>query len=203
MPMGMRHDMASGLSAIFVENLLGSTLDAMLYMVMDSTPPAMPTSMTPDLMLEAMLATACRPLLHWRFTVLRGTSKGTSPMNWAMREVTAPAPGWETFPIWMSPMILGSTLVRSLIALKSGASISSQGVSLKPPRLAFVMAVRTAQQMTTSSSVLSAELMLEEVGAACRGAQPPTTAVTCWEMRCTRFMAQELGIPNRSGRQQT
>mmetsp|Transcript_99126 Transcript_99126/g.300887 ORF Transcript_99126/g.300887 Transcript_99126/m.300887 type:complete len:210 (-) Transcript_99126:10-639(-) len=186
--MGIRQAMARSLSAIFVENFEGSTLEAMLYMDMDSTPPAMPTSMTPERMLEAMFATACSPLLHCRFTVLSGISKGRSPMNWAMREVTAPAPGWETLPIWMSPTAAGSSFVRSLTALKRGASSSSHGVSLKEPRFAFAMAVRTAQQMTTSSSDFSAVLMAEEVGAIRSGASAPV-ATTCPAMRCRRFMA--------------
>ena len=36
-------------------------------MVMDSTPAPMPMSMKPALMAAATLATACRPLEHWRF----------------------------------------------------------------------------------------------------------------------------------------
>merc|ERR550517_1259754 len=187
--MGVRQAIARSLSAIFAENLEGSTLEAMLYMVMDSTPPAMPTSMIPARMLEAMLATAWRPLLHCRFTVFRGTSHGRSPMNWAMREVTAPAPGCATLPMTMSPTVFGSSFVRSAMALNSGASISSQGVSLKEPRLAFVMAVRTAQQMTTSSSDFSAVLMTKAVGATQREVVPEAAVVTCCEMRCTRFMA--------------
>mmetsp|Transcript_100081 Transcript_100081/g.261008 ORF Transcript_100081/g.261008 Transcript_100081/m.261008 type:complete len:300 (+) Transcript_100081:206-1105(+) len=64
MPIGTMQAMARSLSAIAFENFEGSTLVAMLYMLIDSTPPASPTSITPALMLAAMLATACRPLLH-------------------------------------------------------------------------------------------------------------------------------------------
>merc|ERR1719464_273413 len=151
-------------------------------------------------MLEAMLATACRPLLHCRLTVLSGTWKGTSPMNCAMREVTAPAPGCETLPIWMSPMALGSIFVRLATSLKRGVSMSSQGVSLKPPRLALAMAVRNAQQMTTSSSDFSAPLMLELVGAARSGA-PALAATTCSAMRWRRFIVLAMMVRFEAGGQ--
>mmetsp|Transcript_70736 Transcript_70736/g.216814 ORF Transcript_70736/g.216814 Transcript_70736/m.216814 type:complete len:246 (+) Transcript_70736:210-947(+) len=74
MPIGMRHEPAISLSKMPPDILLKSTPSVIAYIDMDSTPPAMPTSMMPDLMAEAMFATACRPLLHWRFTVTRGTS---------------------------------------------------------------------------------------------------------------------------------
>ena len=58
-----------------------------------------PTSITPALMAEAMFATARNPLLHLRFTTLKGTSYGTLPKSWPIRPVRAPAPGRPTFPI--------------------------------------------------------------------------------------------------------
>mmetsp|Transcript_817 Transcript_817/g.1857 ORF Transcript_817/g.1857 Transcript_817/m.1857 type:complete len:210 (-) Transcript_817:37-666(-) len=192
MPMGMRHETAMSLSKIAPENLFGSMPSPMGNMLMDSTPPAKPTSMMPALMLEATLATAWRPLLHWRFTVCMGMSKGKPPKNWPMRPVTAPAPGCEALPIWMSPMAFGSTFVRSMVALKRGAKRSSQAVSLKAPRFAFVIGVRNALQITTSSSDLAASLMLALVASALRGdrvAGSPGT-LTCCTSFCKRSMAR-------------
>ena len=51
----------------------------------------------------------------------------------------------------MSPISPGLILDRSKHALKRGVRRSSGDVFAKAPRLAFVSAVRTAQQMTTSS----------------------------------------------------
>mmetsp|Transcript_16328 Transcript_16328/g.34483 ORF Transcript_16328/g.34483 Transcript_16328/m.34483 type:complete len:203 (-) Transcript_16328:89-697(-) len=179
MPMGTKHATANGLVMMSLENFSGSIPEAMLYMDMDSTPPARPTSITPDLMLAEMFATAWRPLLHWRFTELDGISYGSPPRNCAIREVAAPAPGWETLPIWMSPMAMGSIFVFSMTALNNGASMSSQGVSLKPPLLAFAIAVRSEQQMTTSSSDFSAALMAA-VGAASKGAAATVLPARTW-----------------------
>jgi hypothetical protein len=52
----------------------------------------------------------------------------------------------------MSSTKLGSTFVRSNKPFKQAVNMTSQGVSLKPPRFAFVRGVRTAPQMTTSSA---------------------------------------------------
>mmetsp|Transcript_102340 Transcript_102340/g.293619 ORF Transcript_102340/g.293619 Transcript_102340/m.293619 type:complete len:315 (+) Transcript_102340:80-1024(+) len=166
-PMGIMHAEARSLLPISGLSLFMSKPEVMLYIDIDSTPPARPTSMMPLLMLAAMLATACKPLLHCLLTAHAGISYGKSPKNIAMREVAAPAVGCKTLPIWQSPIFLGSTLVRSTTALKRGASISSQGVSLKPPLPALPMAVRTAQQMTTSSSAGAAPL-IDAVGMAAR-----------------------------------
>mmetsp|Transcript_76580 Transcript_76580/g.234470 ORF Transcript_76580/g.234470 Transcript_76580/m.234470 type:complete len:211 (+) Transcript_76580:432-1064(+) len=74
MPIGMRQAAARSLLPISLLSFFGSTPEAMLYMDIDSTPPPMPTSMTPERMAAAMLATACRPLLHCRFTAEHGGS---------------------------------------------------------------------------------------------------------------------------------
>mmetsp|Transcript_56913 Transcript_56913/g.160630 ORF Transcript_56913/g.160630 Transcript_56913/m.160630 type:complete len:210 (+) Transcript_56913:436-1065(+) len=74
MPIGTRTVCAVALAKMLGESFSGSMSVAMGYMDMDSTPPAMPTSMMPDRMLAAISATACKPLLHCLFTVLRGTS---------------------------------------------------------------------------------------------------------------------------------
>mmetsp|Transcript_90715 Transcript_90715/g.228660 ORF Transcript_90715/g.228660 Transcript_90715/m.228660 type:complete len:206 (+) Transcript_90715:1058-1675(+) len=164
MPIGIKHAEAKSLPATSVLNFFMSVCAVILYMDIDSTPPASPTSMTPARMLAAMLATACKPLLHCRLTAATGTSQGKSPKNWAMRDVAAPAVGCRTLPMWQSPILLGSIWVRSTIARKSGASKSSQGVFLKLPLPALPTAVRTALQITTSLSDAMAPLITAAVG---------------------------------------
>mmetsp|Transcript_104080 Transcript_104080/g.299592 ORF Transcript_104080/g.299592 Transcript_104080/m.299592 type:complete len:337 (-) Transcript_104080:41-1051(-) len=190
-PMGNKQLAASSFSKIFEDNLSKSMRSIMPNIDMDSTPPARPTSMTPVRMNWAMFATACKPLLHWRLIVVSGTSKGQPAMNWPMRELMAPAPGWEALPIWMSPTSLGSSFVRTRISLNSGTSSSSGAVSLKLPFLALPMGVRMAQQITASSSDFSLPPMQAFIGSAasCASAAP---AATCWAMRATRSMAGKM-----------
>mmetsp|Transcript_32782 Transcript_32782/g.70441 ORF Transcript_32782/g.70441 Transcript_32782/m.70441 type:complete len:201 (-) Transcript_32782:63-665(-) len=131
-----------------------------------STPPASPISIVPALMPAATFATACNPELHCRLIAMAGTSTGKSARNMDIRVEPAPDPGWRQLPICTSPIFLGSTLVLSKTALKSGASKSSGAESLKPPFLALAIAVRRAQQTTTSSSSGALLDMLAEVGSA-------------------------------------
>ena len=71
-----------------------------------------------------------------------------------MRATVAPPPGGCTLPTWMSCTRLLGRLTLSTTALSTVASRSSGTVSLNAPRLALVMAVRTALTITTSSSLL-------------------------------------------------
>jgi hypothetical protein len=72
-------------------------------------------------------------------------------MKPAIRADIIPDPVWRTFPIWISPISAGLILDLPMHALNNGASKSSGDVLAKAPLFAFVKAVRTAQQMTTSS----------------------------------------------------
>mmetsp|Transcript_77232 Transcript_77232/g.168863 ORF Transcript_77232/g.168863 Transcript_77232/m.168863 type:complete len:205 (+) Transcript_77232:469-1083(+) len=171
MPMDIKHAAAKSFSPTAGLNFLGSTPEVMLYMDIDSTPPASPQSMLPVLMAAAIVAMACKPELHCRFTAAQGTSLGRSPRNMAMRVVAAPAVGCNTLPITQSPIFEGSTFVSATTALKRAAKRSSAGVSLKLPFTALPTAVRLDQQMTTSSSAGALELIKVEVGSAVSAAE--------------------------------
>mmetsp|Transcript_114490 Transcript_114490/g.318435 ORF Transcript_114490/g.318435 Transcript_114490/m.318435 type:complete len:265 (+) Transcript_114490:426-1220(+) len=73
-PMGMRHAAANSCFSTLGLVFDITVWDVIGYMDMDSTPPAMPTSITPVLMLAAMFAAACKLLAHCRFTPATGMS---------------------------------------------------------------------------------------------------------------------------------
>lgn len=80
-----------------------------------------------------------------------------------IRETVAPPPGGNTFPTMISSTSSGFNLTRSTQAFKAAAKSSSWCVSLKPPRLARVMGVRTAETMTMSSADLTPGLQTVHV----------------------------------------
>ena len=93
------------------------------------------------------------PEEHCRFTVCTGTFSGKPARNIPIRHSVA---RWEaapsTEPKTTSPTSCGEMPVASTAALSTAATMSSTGVSRRPPRLAFVKGVRPANTMTTSSS---------------------------------------------------
>jgi hypothetical protein len=118
---------------------------------MDSTPPPIPISMTPLLIFDAIIAQDSSPDEQSLLIATIGVVSGKSARNIAILFVIYPAPGWRLFPIAMSWTSFGSILALSAAALKTQDNINYGAVSLKCPFFALVMAVRTAEQMTTSS----------------------------------------------------
>mmetsp|Transcript_93865 Transcript_93865/g.195823 ORF Transcript_93865/g.195823 Transcript_93865/m.195823 type:complete len:222 (-) Transcript_93865:28-693(-) len=187
MPMEIKHAAAKSFLATAGLNFFSSTPEVILYMDMDSTPPAKPQSILPVLMAAATVAIAWRLELHCLFTAAQGTSLGRSPKNIAMRVVAAPAVGCKTLPMTQSPILFASILVSLTTALKRAASKSSAGVSLKLPLPALPTAVRLDQQITTSSSAGWELLIRVEVGAALRDPLALMKLPKIWPaMRCTR-----------------
>ena len=69
---------------------------------MDSTPQPNPQSITPDLILEAIMLTASSPEAHYLLTDATGISIGKSASIWAALANKAPAPGSNTLPTIIS-----------------------------------------------------------------------------------------------------
>lgn len=144
--------------------------------LMLSTPAPMPASIWPDRMEFAMLATAWSPDEHCRLTVDNGTVSGKPAVNAAMRAPAAYAPPIWTLPTLMSPSTEYGTLVWSTTALSTARSRTSGFVFRKAPRRALPMAVRSAEQSTTSSG----DLWPAAVGLRWTGAEQ---CVSTWERR--------------------
>jgi len=121
-----------------------------------------PISIWPIAISPAIWLTAVNPLEHWRLTVLIAVVFGIPAARAAIRAAEAPPAGGRTFPTAISSMREGSRLIFVYAARRTPDRISSGRVSLKPPFLAFVMAERTAQTMTTSSSFLESTLDFAE-----------------------------------------
>mmetsp|Transcript_28848 Transcript_28848/g.63185 ORF Transcript_28848/g.63185 Transcript_28848/m.63185 type:complete len:326 (+) Transcript_28848:790-1767(+) len=150
-PIGMRHFLASACSNTFSLIKEVSIEFAMSAMDIVSTPPASPQSYSPALIAFATVAIACNPLEHCLLMPCKGTLYGIPAVACACRKKIGPC-CISTFPITMSPIRDGSTFERSTAAFMAVDSITSGGVSLNMPRLALQRGVRTAQQITTSSS---------------------------------------------------
>jgi hypothetical protein len=116
-----------------------------------STPQPIPHSMRPDLILEAMMETASKPLEHNLLLLETVTSIGKSAIIKAALAIKAPAPGMSTLPTQISSINLGSSLVLLTSDLNTWASISSGFVLLRPPTRDFVRGVLKQATMTTSS----------------------------------------------------
>jgi len=60
---------------------------------MDSTPAPIPISITPALILEAIMLHASNPEEHYRFTAATDVESGYPAKNCEARAIRAPAPG--------------------------------------------------------------------------------------------------------------
>lgn len=67
-----------------------------------STPPPIPISICLALISLAILITAWRPEEHYLLTLLRVAVSGIPAINYAILEVVAPDPGYNTLPIQIS-----------------------------------------------------------------------------------------------------
>jgi hypothetical protein len=119
-----------------------------------STPDPIPMSITPILILAAMVAHDYKPDEQSLLTTMTEVVSGNPAKNWAILEVISPPPGCKLLPTAISWTSLGSSLALSQAALKAYESKYYGAVSLKRPRLAFCKGVLTAEQMTTSSGFL-------------------------------------------------
>jgi len=126
----------------------------MSYCDMLSTPDPIPMSMTPILILAAIVAHASKPEEQSLLTIMTEVVSGKPAKNWAILEVISPPPGCKLFPTAMSWTCLGSSFALSQAALNANESKYYGAVSLKSPFLAFCKGVLTAEQMTTSSGFL-------------------------------------------------
>ena len=120
-----------------------------------STPAPIPTSIIPDLRALAMSTVACRPLEHCLFKLRTAVVSGNPATREAARNSVAPPPGGRTEPTATSSTRFGLIPLRSITALKTPASRSAAGVSLKPPFPPLVRAVRRAHVTTISSGCFS------------------------------------------------
>ena len=102
-----------------------------------------------------MFATACSPEEHCRLTVDSGTVSGNPAVKAAMRAPAAYAPPIWTFPTLISPNAENGTFVASTVAFSTARSRTSGFVSRNAPRRALPIAVRRAEQITTSSGDFS------------------------------------------------
>lgn len=135
----------------------GSTDLFMSYMDMFSTPAPMPISMTPALILDAMIEFASNPELHNRLIASTFVVSGNPARYPHILAWKRPAPIWRTLPTTMSSTSFASTFVRLRSSCRTGLSMSSGAVSFMRPLFAFVSGVRTAAQMTTSSALFADE----------------------------------------------
>lgn len=119
---------------------------------MFSTPAPIPTSITPALILLAIIAQASNPLEQSLFIDTIVVVSGKPARNAAILCGISPAPDCKLFPTQISSTFLGSILVLSKIALNTGTKRPSHEVSLSPPFFALVNGVLKAAQMTTSSA---------------------------------------------------
>ncbi len=77
------------------------------------TPAPIPTSMTPDLIFEAIIAHASKPDEHNLFTAIIVVVYENPAINWAMRAILAPPPGCKVLTTIMSSTILSICVVFS------------------------------------------------------------------------------------------
>ena len=131
---------------------LGAAFDALTGLI-EAAP--MPMSMVPHLIALAMSTQACRPDEHCLFSALTAVELGKPAARAAARNSVAPPPGARTLPTAMSSTSEGSMPERSMRLLKAPTRSSAPGVSLKPQRPPFVMAVRRAAVTTMSSGCFS------------------------------------------------
>jgi hypothetical protein len=111
-------------------------------------------SITPDWILAAIMEQVSSPEEQRRLMVTMEVVSGKPARNMAMRWGIYPAPDCRLLPTAMSSTSLGSSLALATTSLRAAASMTYGAVSLRAPRLALVMGVRTAEQMTTSSEDL-------------------------------------------------
>lgn len=98
----------------------------------------MPMSMYPDLMADAICATACNPLEHCLLTVIIDEVSGMPAWRDAIRAKVAPPPGGKTLPTTTSSISFGSILVLAKTPFKTVESIISAWTWAKAPRRALV-----------------------------------------------------------------
>ena len=153
-PIPMRQFLACSCSKTASEIFYTLTDEFISYWDMLSTPDPIPMSMTPILILPAIVAHAYNPDEQSLFTTMTEVVSGNPAKNWAILEVISPPPGCKLLPTAISWTSLGSSLARSQAALKAYESKYYGAVSLKSPLLAFCNGVLTAEQMTTSSGFL-------------------------------------------------
>ena len=117
-------------------------------------PEPIPISMTPALILAAMMEHASNPEEQSLLMATMLVVSGNPAKNIPILPVISPAPGCRLFPTAMSWMASGLTCALQAASLRTVASMTSGAVSLSPPFFALQMGVLTAAQMTTSSAFL-------------------------------------------------
>ena len=116
--------------------------------VIDSTPPASPSSICPAITAWATSTTALSPLPQSRFTVLPGTEMGRPAARAAARATSkACSPTWVTQPRTTSSTRSGEMPVRASAASSTWAARSTAWTAARLP-LRFPRGVRTASTMT-------------------------------------------------------
>ncbi|CAM6001468.1 unnamed protein product [Sphagnum balticum] len=120
-----------------------------------STPAPIPISITPALILAAMMEQASNPEEQSRLTATMVVVSGNPARNWAILLGIYPAPDCRLFPTAISWTSLGLTLALMAASLRTTERRYSGAVSLSGPFFPLVMGVLTAEQMTTSSSDLT------------------------------------------------
>ncbi|MDT4865984.1 hypothetical protein FQZ97_1008150 [compost metagenome] len=118
---------------------------------MDSTPPAMASSISPLAMARKAVPMASMPEAQRRLRVTPGTLSGTPASNKAMRAtLRLSSPAWLAQPMNTSSTAVRSSCgLRSISAFSGTAAKSSARTGAKPPPKR-PMGVRNASQIKTS-----------------------------------------------------
>src|SRR5271165_6675642 len=118
--------------------------------VMDSTPPAMASSISPARMARAAAATASNPDAHKRFSVTPGTCAGSPLSSKAMRAtLRLSSPAWFAQPMNTSSTASPMAALRTTSCLIAAAARSSARTRASAPSKR-PMGVRTKSQMKAS-----------------------------------------------------
>ena len=97
--------------------------------------------MTPADILLAIWLTASNPLEHI-LLMAKAVELSWNPAKYiAILTYMTPDPDYTTFPMMTSSTLDGSNLALSQAAFKSGATMSSTGVSLKLPLIKFIFII--------------------------------------------------------------
>src|SRR5215211_8586726 len=126
--------------------------------LIDSTPPARVTSVSPSMTSWAAETIACSPDPHSRLRVKAGVSTGRPPLTEATRErYMSRVSVWITLPNTTCPTSAGSTPERRTASRTTAAPRSAGGMSLRLPPY-FPTAVRTPETTTTSRPAAISQL---------------------------------------------
>jgi hypothetical protein len=153
--MGVIHAAAAGHIFTASQFTTGTELEDGIEQVdIDSTPAAMPTSYAPLLIIPAIFMKAWSPLAHCLLVAETGIELGNPASSIPIRAITAPPPGWRTFPTQISLTVEWVTLTRLISPLRTSDSSRSASIPLSEPFFALVMGDRHPAIITIAPLVL-------------------------------------------------